>query len=90
MSTVCTRFLVSGRVQGVFFRSSTARVARRLNLTGYAQNLADGRVEVLACGSQDAVLKLESWLWQGSAASSVSDVSSQTVATEPPPAFVTG
>lgn len=59
------RCLVSGRVQGVFFRSSTREEARRLGLSGYARNLADGRVEVLACGPRAGVAELRDWLSQG-------------------------
>ncbi|MGB7216765.1 MAG: acylphosphatase, partial [Gammaproteobacteria bacterium] len=40
------RYLVSGRVQGVYFRGSTLDEARRLGLSGWARNLPDGRVEV--------------------------------------------
>jgi acylphosphatase len=65
MQSVCRRYLVSGKVQGVFFRASTARVAAQLQLRGWAKNLADGRVEVLALGSPEAVGQLEAWLHQG-------------------------
>jgi acylphosphatase len=60
-----TRFLVSGHVQGVFFRASTRDQAQRLGLRGYASNLPDGRVEVLAIGDADAVDALERWLQHG-------------------------
>lgn len=59
------RFLVSGKVQGVFFRASTRDQAQRLALRGHAVNLDDGRVEVLAAGDADALDALERWLWQG-------------------------
>jgi acylphosphatase len=59
------RFLVSGKVQGVFFRASTARMAELLGLRGYARNLADGRVEVLAVGTPAALAELGGWLGQG-------------------------
>jgi acylphosphatase len=49
----------------VFFRASTRAQARALGLTGYARNLADGRVEVRACGPATAVEALTDWLWQG-------------------------
>lgn len=62
---VCRRFLVSGKVQGVFFRASTARRAEQLQLRGWAKNLPDGRVEVLALGSLPAVEQLADWLRQG-------------------------
>lgn len=62
---VCKRCLVSGRVQGVFYRASTAERARALGVTGHAKNLPDGRVEVLACGDEAKVKALCDWLWQG-------------------------
>ncbi|MDE2235082.1 MAG: acylphosphatase [Gammaproteobacteria bacterium] len=71
---VCKRCLVSGRVQGVFYRASTARRASELGLNGYARNLADGRVEVLVCGSAESVAELCEWLWQGPPAAEVSEV----------------
>ena len=61
----CAKFFVGGIVQGVFFRASTRAQAQRLGLEGYARNLADGRVEVLACGDADALAELESWLRHG-------------------------
>ena len=70
----CSRFYVSGRVQGVFFRVATRDRARALGLTGEVRNLPDGRVAVLACGSDDAVKALEDWLWQGPPQAGVSDV----------------
>jgi acylphosphatase len=71
---VCRRCLVSGRVQGVFYRATIARRARELGVEGYAENLADGRVEVLACGSPAALEAFISALWTGSSASKVTDV----------------
>ena len=56
---------MSGRVQGVFFRASTRDQAQRLGVTGYARNLPDGRVEVLACGDSDSVDALCLWLRTG-------------------------
>jgi acylphosphatase len=68
------RFLVSGRVQGVFFRASTRSEAERLGLAGSARNLADGRVEVIASGSDEALWALERWLWHGPPSARVDDV----------------
>ena len=59
------RFLVSGKVQGVFFRASTCEQAQRLELRGHARNLPDGRVEVLAVGEPDAIDALARWLQHG-------------------------
>ena len=67
----CVRFLVSGRVQGVFFRASTRERALALGLTGHAVNLDDGRVEVLACGDDAAIEALHRWLHQGPPAARV-------------------
>ncbi len=61
----CRRYLISGRVQGVAFRATVQDAARGLRLTGFARNLNDGRVEVVACGEFQRVKQLESWLWQG-------------------------
>ena len=66
--------IVSGRVQGVFYRASTASKARDLGVTGHARNLPDGRVEVLACGESESVRALVEWLWIGSTASKVTAV----------------
>ena len=71
---ICRRFLISGRVQGVFFRASTAREAGRLGLVGYARNLPDGRVEVLAAGPAAAVDELQAWLRHGPPAAEVRSV----------------
>ena len=59
------RFLVRGKVQGVFFRASTREQALKLGLRGYAKNLPDGRVEVLAEGDERALNALERWLHVG-------------------------
>ena len=59
------RFLVSGRVQGVAYRAWTVDQAERLGLNGWARNLTDGRVEVVACGNRDAVEALRSALSDG-------------------------
>jgi acylphosphatase len=70
----CRRFVVSGRVQGVWFRASTRQQAEQLGLSGHAVNLPDGRVEVVACGSEAAVEALAAWLWRGPELASVTDV----------------
>lgn len=74
---ICRRSFVSGRVQGVFYRATCVRKAGSLGLRGYARNLADGRVEVLACGDEAAVNAMLSWLWEGSPASKVTDVATE-------------
>ena len=88
--TVTRRCFVSGRVQGVFYRASTARKARELALDGWARNLSDGRVEVLVRGDADAVDALCAWLWEGSVASSVSGVDVSDDDEPVRPGFFTG
>lgn len=75
----CKRCIVSGRVQGVFYRASTQQQASALGVRGYAKNLNDGSVEVLACGEIDAVTALCEWLWQGPQMSDVSRVECKTI-----------
>jgi acylphosphatase len=79
MSRKCLKSLVSGRVQGVWYRASTRDRALALGVVGYVKNLADGRVEVLACGDTLAVDALVGWLAQGPPRANVRDVSTQAV-----------
>jgi len=74
---ICRRSFVSGRVQGVFYRATCVRKAESLGLTGFARNLSDGRVEVVACGEDAAVNEFVAWLWEGSPASKVTDVATE-------------
>ena len=65
------RFIIAGRVQGVFFRASTREQALGLGVSGHALNRDDGRVEVLAVGSGQALDALHAWLQQGPPAARV-------------------
>lgn len=91
---IARRCFVSGRVQGVFYRASARERAEAFGVTGYARNLADGRVEVLACGPAAAVDSFCDWLWQGSPAAHVTAVEAEDLspaAVDPWPAdFRTG
>jgi len=82
---ICRRCLISGKVQGVFYRASTAEKARTLGITGYAKNLPDGRVEVLACGEEAKVKELIDWLWQGPRQARVQGVETQETGVEAAP-----
>lgn len=83
------RCIVSGRVQGVFFRASTADEAERLGVRGWARNLPDGRVEVVASGAPEAVAELASWLWTGSPGARVDSVEVENFDGEVPEGFQT-
>ena len=65
---------VSGRVQGVFFRGAAADEARMLAITGWARNLADGRVEIVAEGRRSALNALMAWAHDGPPAARVTQV----------------
>jgi acylphosphatase len=87
---LCRLFTIKGRVQGVFFRDSTRRVAHTLGITGYAINLDDGSVEVLACGERAAIDKLAAWLQEGPQMARVDEVRSCDIEEERPADFQIG
>ena len=59
------RFLLSGRVQGVFFRASTKAQADKLQLSGWVRNCENGQVEGVASGTDQQLDAFISWLQQG-------------------------
>ena len=83
---ICVRCIVSGRVQGVWFRETTRQKANRLGITGSAVNRRDGTVEVIACGDEAAVDALQVWLWEGSPMSRVENVACVSFEPSEPPA----
>jgi acylphosphatase len=86
---VIRRFHITGKVQGVYFRHSTRVEAERLAVTGYARNLPDGSVEVVAQGPAGAVERLRQWLHQGPKMARVKTVLELELErdTLPPPQF---
>ncbi len=74
MAKICRKALVSGKVQGVWFRRATQKEAMALGIYGYAKNLDSGEVEVLLVGEAEKVNSLLRWLWQGSDGSRVDNV----------------
>ena len=72
--TIARRVVVSGDVQGVFFRDSARREARRLGVTGWIRNRPDGRVEAHLEGPEDAVAALVRWCGEGPRHATVEDV----------------
>ena len=57
--------LISGRVQGVWFRSSTKQKAEQLGVTGWVRNTKDGRVEAIFEGEENSVKSLTEWCHHG-------------------------
>ncbi|MDF3196893.1 acylphosphatase [Pseudomonas sp. 1928-m] len=88
MARICKHGYVSGRVQGVSFRQTTAEQAERLGLDGWVRNLADGRVEVLFEGDEVAVIELASWLAQGPQAADVTALEMQDQALQGVAGFI--
>lgn len=74
MSLKQVQLTVRGRVQGVFFRASAQREARRMGLTGWVKNRSDGSVELLAEGEEDGLKELIAWANRGPSASRVERV----------------
>ncbi|WP_199611711.1 acylphosphatase [Flocculibacter collagenilyticus] len=74
MALISKKAIVKGKVQGVWFRVSTQKVAQQLNLTGYAKNLDDGSVEVVATGTPEDVEQLLLYLYEGSENAIVDEV----------------
>ena len=70
--------LISGRVQGVFFRSNTKTIADNLGIGGWVRNLPDGRVEVIAEGEKDRVDRFIEFLKKGPTPARVDNVEIET------------
>jgi acylphosphatase len=68
------RLVISGRVQGVFFRATAQETAQELGLTGWVRNRQDGTVEVTATGPRQRLEKLIAWCHHGPPAAAVSAV----------------
>ena len=70
----CTHLIVSGRVQGVFFRSNVRNKAVKLGLSGYAKNLNDGNVEIVAQGNEEKINELINFIKKGPGIAKVTDM----------------
>jgi len=70
----CVHLIVSGRVQGVFFRDNTRRKAIELGLKGYAKNLSDGNVEVVAQGEEEKINQLIDFIKKNPGYSKVTNI----------------
>ena len=75
--------VVSGLVQGVWFRKSTCDKARELGLCGWVRNLPDGRVEILATGPEGKLLELQAWCHHGPPLARVGTVQGEWLEGEP-------
>ncbi|WP_458525765.1 acylphosphatase [Onishia taeanensis] len=89
MSKCCVKALVTGKVQGVWYRKSTQEQALKAGVTGHARNLPDGRVEVLLCGEAASVNAVTLWLWKGPSNARVTHVEVEGVDWRNHDAFIT-
>ena len=76
------KVLITGKVQGVYYRHSTVRMAHQLKLRGWVQNCDDGSVEAVLQGEPDQIDRMLAWMRSGPPAARVQDVISETLATE--------
>ena len=74
MSLKQLQLIIRGRVQGVYFRASAQREAKRLGLSGWVRNRADASVEILAEGEEAAIRELYGWAQKGPSAARVERV----------------
>jgi acylphosphatase len=74
MKTRRVHVLITGRVQGVFFRAYTRVAAQTIGVTGWVRNLPDGRVEAIFEGDSDKIEKMIKWCYEGSPMSRVARV----------------
>ena len=75
MARAGAHIVVSGYVQGVFFRESTRRLAESLGVTGWVRNLVDGRVDIRIEGERDCLEQVVAWCERGPMGAEVDDVS---------------
>lgn len=78
----CLHLLISGRVQGVWFRESMKREAERLGMTGWVHNLADGRVEAVVCGDEQVLQAMRLWADKGPTFAKVTGVQAKLMPDE--------
>ncbi len=74
MAPVRARVVITGRVQGVYYRSYAEDEARRLGVTGWVRNRRDGAVEILVEGDERDAQAMIAWSWQGSPLARVENV----------------
>jgi len=66
--------IITGKVQGVFYRQSTKEKAIELKITGTVKNVADGSVHIIATGTSAHLDALVDWCWKGPRSARVTSV----------------
>lgn len=83
----CLHLLISGKVQGVWFRESMRQEALANGATGWVRNLPDGKVEAVVCGNEEAVQALLNWAKKGPPLSRVDGIETRDMPAEHFPDF---
>jgi acylphosphatase len=78
----CLHLLISGKVQGVWFRESMRQEALALGATGWVRNLSDGKVEAVVCGSEETVKALLTWAKRGPPLARVNSIETRDIPDE--------
>lgn len=84
---IAKRLLISGKVQGVFYRRWSETTARALGLSGWVRNLRSGEVEIHVSGPEDKVEEMVRRCWDGPAAAEVSDIAVEQIEADPVQGF---
>lgn len=79
---ICVHVFITGIVQGVGYRYSTAQEAQKLGIKGWVRNLRDGRVEAIFEGEEPLVKQMVQWCYQGPRSAKVTDVTVETIETQ--------
>jgi acylphosphatase len=79
MKQICQHFFITGRVQGVSFRYYTQQKAIELGVKGWVRNIADGRVEVMACADESTLNRFHDWLKHGPPTAEVQHLAVESV-----------
>ncbi len=74
--------LISGKVQGVFYRAGAKRKAEELDLKGWVRNTPDNKVEIVAEGEEDKLREMIEWCYNGSSGAVVSDIKTEWMEAE--------
>ena len=86
MAQIAKHFLITGKVQRVYFRQSTVAEAQRLGITGWVRNLPDGQVEAVAYGEAAAMQQFDLWIRVGPQHARVDKVVSEPIILDELPA----
>lgn len=84
------RIIVRGKVQGVSFRAMARQKATDLGIKGYAKNMPDGSVEIVAEGKADAVEAFTAWCYTGPVDAEVKDIYIETMVPREMKGFIVG